>query len=515
MIPSQYLTFLKRLFPVVCGLAFIVLVWIRLVVWNSDVLFEAQDQSFWQPGSLYFSQMMQEPGGWFCWAGQYLTQYFYYPALGASLLILLWLAMAFLLMWGCRLPWYLCWLAFVPAMLLLWAETSLGYWIYVSKIPDWWFAPTLFVLTVSLAAALARWCNRWIRLVWQVGCLLFALFVGNGWLTETRVPSVLQVPFHSMAGDENYHAELRMARAAEEGRWPAVLAEMRQARQKPTRAMWLLKNMALLHEGRLAASWLDYPCITQMPSAADSVPVSLVETNGPLIYYLQGCIDFSYRWNMENMVEYGPSMKRLRLMTRCALINGEYDLAEKYLTMLQRTRFHKDWATGQLKYLTDTAGLASDPQYRIPLQLSRSRGDMLDSDNSRAESYLLTAAAGQWNIQDPLLSELCLVYIMQSQDIASFWPHFFIYAELHKGQLMPLSVQQAVYLYQQLEPQSAPAQKFPFDESVVRTNQQFHQRSQQMAQMGYSQEGLAEGLKREFGKTFYWFYFFCRDLSTY
>ena len=79
MISKQSTSFLKKLLPFVLGAAFVALAWFRLVVQNSEVLIEAQDQSFWQPGSQYYEQMMQEPGGWFSWAGQYLTQYFYIP----------------------------------------------------------------------------------------------------------------------------------------------------------------------------------------------------------------------------------------------------------------------------------------------------------------------------------------------------------------------------------------------------------------------------------------------------
>ena len=112
--------------PVLCGLAFVCLAWFRLVVNNADLLYEAQEQSLWMSGSLFFHQCVEQPGGVLSWAGRYLTQFFYYPALGASMLILLWLLIYFLIYWGCRLKWYLCWAALLPSMLLLWAETSLA-----------------------------------------------------------------------------------------------------------------------------------------------------------------------------------------------------------------------------------------------------------------------------------------------------------------------------------------------------------------------------------------------------
>lgn len=506
---------MQRLLPLVFAMVFAVVAWVRLVVQNSEVLFEAQDQNFWQPGVLYLQQMLLEPGGCFSWAGQYLTQYFYWPALGASLLIVLWLAIDVFIVWGCRLPWYLSFLGLLPGLVLLWAETSLGYWIYLLKVPDWWFTPTLFVCAVAMAMALARGLNRWVRLVWQVGCCLFLLFMGHAWLNEAQVPTSLRIPFHAMADDANYRAELRMERAAEEGNWSAVLTEMRQAKQKPTRAMWLFKNVALMNQGRLASAWLDYPCKTQLPAANDSVRMSLVETTGPLLYYYHGSIEFAYRWSMENMVEYGPSMKRLRLMTRCALLKGDYDVARKYLTLLQRTSFYSGWADQQMQYLNQPSLLAEAPGYKLALQLSQGRSNILDSDNGKVETYLLTVFAGETTSSNALLSEVLLVYAMQSQRIDNFWAHFLPYAELHKGQPMPSLIQQAVYLYQHLEPQSSPKKVFPFDAEVIQTNQKFQQRTQQLAQQGYSTEAIAQATQREFGKTFFWFYFFCRNLSTY
>ncbi len=501
--------------PILCGLAFVCLAWFRLVVKNADLLYEAQEQSLWVSGNLFFRQCLLQPGGVFTWAGRYLTQFFYYPALGASMLILLWLLIYFLIYWGCHLKWHLCWLALLPSMLLLWAETSLGYWIYTSDIPDWWFSPTLFVLFASLCAFCAFRLNRLIRIAWQVICLLSVLCVGHTWMEEARVPDSLRVPFHATLDDSGFKAEMRMERAALEGRWPDILREMRQTRQKPTRAMWMFKNAALLNEGRLAEAWLDYSCLTRMPAANDSANVSMVCTFAPTLYYLNGSIEFSYRWNMENMVSNHISVQRLRLMSMCALVKGEYDLAGKYLNLLSKTSFHRKWAEAQRKYLANPSAMRQDPCYRVPLLLSQDCVDLLDTDSNQMESWLVSNYSARTNHNNPLLSELSLIYTMQLQSIPLFWPQFGLYARLHQDKPMPRVIQEAVFLYQTLEPQTAPAQRFPFDSGISQTYVRFQQRSQMLMQQGYSEEALAEAMRKEFGKTFYWFYFFCRDLYTY
>lgn len=503
-------------FSTLLAIAFAVLSWFRLVVYNSDLLYEAQDQGFWQPGELYFQQVMQQPGGWFSWAGQYLTQFFYYPALGASILIVLWLCIYVLWLSALRLKWQFSWVALIVPCLLLWAETSMGYSVYVSKVPDWWFAPTLFTLFVSLLLWAGRWMKTWVRLSWQGVCLVVALVMAGQWMDDAQVPQPLRTPFYSSLDDANFRAEMRMERAAEDCQWGEVLKEMRAAQDgHPTRPMWLYKNIALLHQGRLATNWLDYPCLTQMPVMRDSVMVPMVEMSGPMIYFLHGSIEFAYRWSMENMVEYGPSMKRLRLMTRCALVKGEWALAEKYLKLLSNTTFHRDWAREQRRFLHRPDLLAEDPFYALPIQLSQARVNLLDGDRSKAEEYLVNnCTTGSVN-HCKEMAELGVIYALQMQDIPRFWNRFRFYAVLTDGEPMPLLFQQAVYLFLNLEPQSSPQAQYPFDKSVPADYQRFNQRAQQLSQQGLQDEKLAQALQREFGKTYYWFYFFCRGLSSY
>ena len=55
--------------------------------------------------------------------------------------------------------------------------------------------------------------------------------------------------------------------------------------------------------------------------------------------YYGGFIEPSMRSAMEQMVMTGPTIRLLRLMTKCALVRGEWVLAEKYLTILRQVPF--------------------------------------------------------------------------------------------------------------------------------------------------------------------------------
>ena len=61
--------------------------------------------------------------------------------------------------------------------------------------------------------------------------------------------------------------------------------------------------------------------------------------NGIIVNYHIGKLNDSYRWCMEYMVEYGMRNFYIKYMTKCALLNEEYALAEKYLNILSGNFF--------------------------------------------------------------------------------------------------------------------------------------------------------------------------------
>ena len=110
---------------------------------------------------------------------------------------------------------------------------------------------------------------------------------------------------------------------------------------------------------------------------------------------------------------------------------------------------------------------------------------------------------------------MTLNYALIQKDIQLFWPRFFLYAELHKGEPMPTHYQEAAYLYGCLEPQNVDISNMPFDDKVKERYQGFQQMSQSLLQSGMQAKDVGEAMKSTYGDTFYWFYFFCRDVHSY
>ena len=72
----------------------------HLIVRNSDMLFMAQSEAFFTSNSSFLSECMHHPGGFISWVASFLTQFFYHPALGSSIMIALWLVSILISIWA-------------------------------------------------------------------------------------------------------------------------------------------------------------------------------------------------------------------------------------------------------------------------------------------------------------------------------------------------------------------------------------------------------------------------------
>ena len=135
---------------------------IRLVLLESETLLRAQELNLWLPTGLYWKTIMQYPGGAVSWLSSYLTQYFYYPWLGVTILCGLWLIICGLLAWVYRLrgPWTI--LTLLVPLALLAGIVQTGYWIYYMKLQGHLFVPTIGVLYATLCLVIQRLLDNYL-----------------------------------------------------------------------------------------------------------------------------------------------------------------------------------------------------------------------------------------------------------------------------------------------------------------------------------------------------------------
>ena len=605
---------------------FILAGWHYLVSENSDMLFMAQEKSLFYGSRVYFNECMQLPGGLLSYAGSYLMQFFYIPALGSGILIALWLILAFAIKFGFKVKMTFLPLAFVVPVLLLISVIDMGYWLYYMKFVGYFFVPTLGFIFVALWAAVrlpkkglwtiplaltyplfgfytllamavtalcavkgshgtdkklhtthGKWyiMNVAIPLVlalatpvlwyrfytelaiersWIAGIPLFeAEEVANWTLSLPFIFSIvwmlamaLPIPFkigtplkrivccilvavasayaiNSANFDNyNYHAEMRMYKAAENFDWDEILREAARIPGDATREMVIMKNIALFNKGTAGSQFFHYNNMGEKPYVQDSLKVHMVQTAASMLYLHHGKVNFSTRWCIENSVEFGYNYDNLKILTLSALVSEEYKLARKYLDILSNTIYQKKWAERYLPATSRPSMLSEEnvgkyyPELANIVDLRNHMGSVLDGDNGIPEMYLINYFSRSMNKDSKYFQEMTLDYALVQKDIQLFWPRFIQYAMLNKDKSMPIHYQEAAYLYGKLEPQTMDISQMPFDkQQIVERYERFNQTAQSLINSRMDSKQVGEAMKSTYGDTFWWFYFFCRDITSY
>lgn len=148
---------------------------------NQEVLYTAHERSEFLVGADYFQFLMSKPFGLMQYVGAWLTQFFYYPALGAAMLTGIWVLIflvgkkAFGLREGAIA------LMLLPIACLLTSVVDLGYWIYISPIRGYWFSQSVGYLLMLLLLWGTRNTPRQWHLCWYLlGICLYPIL---GWFS--------------------------------------------------------------------------------------------------------------------------------------------------------------------------------------------------------------------------------------------------------------------------------------------------------------------------------------------
>ena len=298
--------------------------------------------------------------------------------------------------------------------------------------------------------------------------------------------------------DENFHHELRMQRCIEQNDWQGVVDEAARQEDEPTRAIVMMRNLALSRLGRQADEMYLYPNGSKRYEAP--FDMRLMMCIGPMIYYHYGMINYSARLSTEMGVEFGWRVENLKLLAKCALLNQEEGRSRKYLNLLKHTTFYGDWAE-EAPAMDELKTVARMMHYT----------NFLSGDNGYVERFLMNRLAESTSKDDALFQEQALLASLWTKDITQFWYHFRHYLELHPNARLPRYIQEAAYLYGKLEGRQM-IDQMPIDQSVKQSFENFMAAAQHYNHM--EADVVREGMKG-FNDTYYFDYYLNRDLPEY
>lgn len=165
--------------------------------------------------------------------------------------------------------------------------------------------------------------------------------------------------------DENFRATIKINNAIEDNNWRKVNVINYNLKGSPTYGMVISNNLSFMKNGKNNKDTRQ----TIKSNTLQREELIVFHMNGIIMNYHIGKVNDSYRWCMEYMVEYGMRNFYLKYMAKCALLNEEYTLAEKYLNLLSGNFFYKEWTDRYRKYIDNPDLIKQDKEMQsIPVQ---------------------------------------------------------------------------------------------------------------------------------------------------
>lgn len=263
-----------------------------------------------------------------------------------------------------------------------------------------------------------------------------------------------------------------------------------------------LNNIALCETGQLNDRLLFFP---QSPDGQTLFLkwgqnlASEILRRGAYFYYTVGMINEAQRWAFENMVIRGHTPEGLKLLIKTELINGNYKVAEKYISLLKRTLFYRKEAQAYERLLSDEAinsdsvlgvkrrekikhdffSITDDPFVNIELALA------LDTINRKAFEYKMA-------------------YMLLRKDqhgIIRLLP----WLEKYRYKKIPLHIEELAVAYRALN--QGPFPKLEYLQPDQRTELRFNQFLQTFQFYGNNLKVAEPFLRQKFSNT-YWYWAF-------
>ena len=352
--------------------------------------------------STYVWEIVKQPGGIADLLGRFCTQFFLFAWVGALIIALLLSLMQLLLLRLLNVQW-LYGLTFIPSFLLwlflldenallggVWAVllTLLAIWVCVMA-PSGWPRRILILIAIPVLYWIALGGSHYHRYPTVTPYLLYA-----AWLSAVILPFIVRACHKWLSissGSKNRgvalftfvlvavvmgtivwkNANLKAEKVMQydfmacHQQWNRIIETINA--EKPNNQIGVtVQNLALAMHGILLEHMFDY----NQNGIAGLLPDVKEDATSPLptaeAFYQLGMINVAQRTvfeAQEAILDFQKSGRCYKRLAETNLINGQYEVARKYLTALQKTFFYCDWANETLQLLGNEKAIANHSEY--------------------------------------------------------------------------------------------------------------------------------------------------------
>ena len=362
--------------------------------------------------SSYVWDIVKQPGGVADLLGRFCTQFFLYAWVGAAIIAVLLsiVQLTVLQLMGSNklyglsfIPSAMLWLYLLDENALLsgvWAVmlTLFVAWIVMS-LTKGWLRVVLLLIAIPILYYLAGpvclpipvdrlWSGiHYYRMPkvfpWLLWAAAFSAFVivliGRFFRRKTIIQHLTPIISHLIFGlvaicagwlvwkNANFKAEKVMQYdfMATHQQWNRIIETANK--EKPNNQIGVtVQNLALAMRGVLLDQMQNY----NQNGIAGLLPDVQSDATSPIptaeAFYQLGMINVAQRTvfeAQEAILDFQKSGRCYKRLAQTNLINGNYEVARKYLAALQKTLFYRDWANETLPLLGDEKAIENHPEY--------------------------------------------------------------------------------------------------------------------------------------------------------
>lgn len=185
-------------------------------------------------------------------------------------------------------------------------------------------------------------------------------------------------------------------------------------------------NLALAMQGQLCDRLFEF----YQNGAEGLFPTFTRDMTSPLptaeAFYQLGMVNDAERYAFEAqeaIPNYRKSGRLTRRIAQCEIINGNYDVAAKYLRMLESSLFYRQWAKSQERFLYNSAAVKADPEYGRLRDIRIKRHDYLFSDQEMDQMLGLLLIDNK-KYDNRMAYEYLIAYELLQRDLGRFMQYY-------------------------------------------------------------------------------------------
>jgi hypothetical protein len=263
-----------------------------------------------------------------------------------------------------------------------------------------------------------------------------------------------------------------------------------------------LNNLALAETGQLTERLFEFP---QSPDGETLFlkweTMGEVLRRGGHFYYTVGLVNEAHRWAYEYMVMRGFTPEGLKMLIKTELINGNYEVASKYINILNQSLFYRREAREFEKMLNNDEAVNLHPELGLKKRLKPKVDFFVLSDAPAANLEPLIEA----DSANAFAVEYQFAWLLLQKDVQAVAAHLPLLEKAGYNR-MPRSIDEAATGFKLLNMGEFPQMEYLRTNSS--TEQRFRQYYQLFQQNSNSREQAQRALYPQFSHSFWYYLFF-------